>query len=298
MSARSRQHLLTVLALTLVVLAASPSAAPAGPLPTIASAPAAPESLRARFARPDQTVEYHFMLQVDSLSEGTLASAYAARVVGPLRAVADLEPLGKWKPCIYVDSRARDLQRRHLIVRLRQGRIDVKARAAAPAALLDLGECTSRKYEMDYFGTPDYSISSEIVFDRDELDVRSPAWPPGRLWDLLERNCPAMGRQLRAEVPRLGAVEIPGVAHMYGAPAVLKHPAGSRVKEAGIAVWFFPPTGRFLVELSFTGYVRDRADMDRMYADLAARLAAAGLLRKDQSSKTEQYFQAYFGASK
>jgi hypothetical protein len=259
---------------------------------------AAPVPVAERFAQPDQTVEYHFMIQADSLQEAGLAGAYGARVVAPLGTVAELGPLGKWKPCIYVDSRQRDLKQHHLIVRVRNGRIDVKARAASPAALVDLGECASRKYEMDYFGTPDYSISSEIEFDAEELDVRHPAWPISKLWDCVERNCPGLGRQLRTEVPSLGAAVIPGVAHMYGAPAVLKHPSGSRVKEASVAVWFFPPTDRFLVELSFTGYVRDRADMDRMYADLSARLAAAGLLRADQSSKTEQYFQAYFAPAK
>ncbi len=258
---------------------------------------AAPGPVAERFAQPGQTVEYHFMIRVDSLSEAGLGGAYPARVVAPLAAVAELGPLGKWKPCIYVDSRQRDLKQHHLIVRVRKGRIDVKARAASPAALLDLGECTSRKYEMDYFGMPDYSITSEIECDTEELDVRHPTWPPSKLWGCIERHCPGLGKQLRATVPALEAAEIPGVAHMYGAPAVLHHTAGSRVKEASVAVWFFPPTDRFLVELSFTGYVKDRAEMDRMYADLSARLVAAGLLRADQSSKTEQYFQAYFTAA-
>ena len=37
--------------------------------------------------------------------------------------------------------------------------------------------------------------------------------------------------------------------------------------------------------------------MDSMYTELKATLGSAGLLRADQSSKTERYFQAYYGAT-
>jgi len=65
-----------------------------------------------------------------------------------------------------------------------------------------------------------------------------------------------------------------------------EHPTGARVKEAGIAVWFFPPTDRFLVELSFTGFVKTGRHRQHVYG-AGARMKAAGLLRVDQSSKTE-----------
>lgn len=261
-------------------------------------APAAVGALGERFTRPDQTVEYHFMIQVAELSEADLESSYQASVVEPLKAVAEVGALGKCSPGIYVDSKGRGLGRHHLIVRVRDGHITVKARAASPTALLDLEGCASRKYEIDYFGTLDYSISSEVTLRAGEFEIRPPAFTPARVWDSIEEGCPGVWRQLRSAVQSSGRMEIPGVAHMYSAEARLKHPTGARVKEASVAVWFFPPTDKFLVELSFTGFVKDRADMDRMYTELGARLGAAGLLRADQSSKTQQYFAAYFGVGK
>ena len=262
--------------------------------PAIA-APAASTALGERFTQPDQTVEYHFMIQVAALSETDLETSYQASVVEPLKAVAAVGALGRCTLGGYVDSKRRGLERHHLIVRVRDGQITIKARAASPTALLDLEGCTSRKYEVDQFGTADYSISSEIRFNAGEFDVRPPALTPARVWDSIERKCPGVWKQLRSAVRSSGKMEIPGVAHMYSAEVTLKHPSAAGVKEASVAVWFFPPTDEFLVELAFTGYEKDRADMDRMYADLGAMLRAAGLLRGDQSSKTRQYFAAYFG---
>jgi hypothetical protein len=268
------------------------------PRPTAVPAIAAPATSRAlgeRFMQSDQTVEYHFMIQVSALSETDLENSYQASVVEPLKAVADVGALGKCTPGIYVDSKGRGLEKHNLIVRVRDGQITIKARAASPTALLDLEGCASRKYEIDHFGTPDYSISSEIRFRADEFDIRPPALTPARVWDSIEEKCPGVWKQLRSAVQSSGKMEIPGVAHMYSTEATLKHPTGARVKDAGVEVWFFPPTDKFLVELAFTGFVKDRADMDRMYAELGATLRAAGLLRADQSSKTRQYFAAYFG---
>ena len=229
------------------------------------------------------------------MSETDLGHSYQAAVVEPLKAIADAGALGKCTLGVYVDSRERGLEKHHLIVRVRAGQITIKARAASPTALLDLESCASRKYELDQFGTPEYSISSEVRLNAGEFDIRPPALTPARVWDSIEEKCPGVWKQLRSAVRSSGKMEIPGVAHMYSAQATLKHPTGARVKESGVAVWFLPPTDEFLVELAFTGFVKDRADMDRMYAELGARLRAAGLLRADQSSKTQQYFAAYFG---
>ena len=289
----ARRSLLLVAAALAAIAGAQPwTAAAAAPL---ATPPAAAATLAERFAQPDQTIEYHFMIQVPALSEADLARAYPASVVAPLAAIVGLGPLGKWKPGVYLDSKGRDLQQHNLIARVRRKHIDFKARAASPAALLDLAACTSGKYEMDWFGTPEYSISSEITFDRDEFDAMPPALTPQKLWAFVERKCPDVWKQVHPLVQASGDLLVPGVAHMYDAEASLKHPAGAKVKEAGVTVWFFPPTDRFLVELAFTGYVRDRADLDSMYTDIKSRLASAGLLRADQSSKTEQYFDAYMG---
>jgi hypothetical protein len=279
----------TPLPLTAASTSPVPHAAP------VAVAPAASRTLGERFTQPDQTIEYHFMIQVAALPESDLESAYQTSVVEPLRSVAEVGALGRCALAGYLDSRERSLERRNLIVRVRDGQITIKARAASPAALLDLEACTARKYEIDRFGTSDYSISSEIKFDAGAFDIRTLTLTPAAVWDSIERRCPGVWRQLRPAVLSSRKMEIPGVAHMYGAEARLKHPAGARVREAGITVWFFPPTNAFLVELAFTGYEKDRAELDMMFADLGATLKSAGLLRADQSSKTRQYFAAYFG---
>ena len=263
-------------------------------LPVIA-APAASRELAERFMLPDQTVEYHFMIRVAALAEPDLEHSFQASLVEPLKAVTDVGALGKCTRGVYVDSKGRGLRKHDLIVRVRAGHITIKARAASPSGMIDLAGCASRKYEIDQFSTPEYSISSEIGFDAGDSDIRPPALTPAAVWDSIEGRCTQVWQQLRPVVRNSGRMEIPGVAHMYSAEATLKHPTGARVKAASIAVWFFPPTDKFLVELAFTGYVRDRADMDRMYGDLGATLRAAGLLCADQSSKTEQYFTAYFG---
>jgi hypothetical protein len=268
------------------------------PMPAAARAIAAPAKSLAvgeRFAQPDQTVEYHFMIQVTALSEADLERSYQASVVKPLKAVADAGALGRCRPGAYIDSKGRDLAKHNLIVRVRDGQITIKARAASPAALLDLEGCASRKYELDQFGTPEYSISSEISLGAGGFDIARAGVTPAAVWDSIEGKCPRAWNQLRSVVRGSGKMEIPGVAHMYSAEATLRHPAGADVKEASVAVWFFPPTDRFLVELAFTGFVKDRAEMDRMYTELGAALRAAGLLSADQSSKTRQYFAAYFG---
>jgi hypothetical protein len=294
----SVRALLLAVALPAAIAGASPREAAAARAPA-APAPATAGALAARFAQPDQTLEYHFMIRVPALAEADLSRTYQAGVVEPLKGVAELGPLGNWKPDVYVDSPGRDLRKHHLIVRVRRGRIAFKERAASPSALLDLEACTSRKYEMDWFGRPEYSISTEIAFDPAEFDATPPALTTAKLWDFVERKCPGMWRQVRPLVVRASQdLQVPGVAHMYGAQASLKIPAAAKVKEASVAVWFFPPTDRFLVELSFTGFVRDRAGLDSMYTELKGRLQATGLLQADQSSKTEQYFDAYLGPRK
>ena len=282
---------------TAVSPAATPTSARA-PVPAavrVIAAPVASRALAERFLQPDQTVEYHFMIRVAVLSEPDLEHSFQAAVIGPLKAVADVGMLGKCAPSVYVDSQGRGLKKHDLIVRVRAGHITIKARAASPGAMVDLARCTSRKYEIDQFSTPEYSISSEIGFAAGDSDITAPALTPAAVWDSVEERCPQVWQQLRPVVRNSGRLEIPGVAHMYSAEATLKHPAGARVKEASVAVWFFPPTDKFLVELAFTGYVRDRAEMDRMYGEVGASLRAAGLLCADQSSKTQQYFTAYFG---
>lgn len=291
----------TLLTTTLVAGAcflAAPNLASAQLAPTAAPA----TSLAAAFARPDQTVEYHFMIALPGLKEADLAKVWTTAVVEPLAAVAEVGALKKPKPGIYVDSRARGLERKNLIVRVRQGQITLKARAASPDVLLDLAACSTKKYEMDWFGAPDYSISSDIKFKDDEFDVKATAWTPPKLWDFIAAKCPAASAQIAPVVASAPGIEIPGTATMYSAEAELKHPLAAELKksglEAGVSVWYFPPTDKSLVELAFTGSVKSRTQADAIHADIQAKLKQAGLLAADQSSKTQQYFAAYLGAAK
>ncbi len=267
------------------------------------SAPAFPqqkaESLAEKFARPDQTVEYHFMIEVPGLKEGDLAKTFKSSIVERLAKFAKIGELKKPKPGIYVDSRESGLEKSNLIIRVRSGQITVKARAASPEGLLDLEKASSKKYEMDYFGIPEYSISSDIKFKDEEFDVRPSAWTIETLWAFIGKKSPRLYGQIEPVIKKAGKVEIPGTASMYSVDAELMHPAASRLKgaivESGLAVWFFPPTGKYLVELAFTGLVKYRSETDKIFEDLRSGLSGAGLLKADQSSKTRQYFNAYFG---
>lgn len=247
------------------------------------------------FAQKDQTLEYHFMLDERSLTEKDLKKTLTEKILTPLLPIADVESLPKPNARFYVDSRDRLLEKQKLIVRVRDGKITVKARATAPEVLLDLEKCSEKVYEMDFFETPEYSISSDIKFTKGEFDASPGKWTVPSLLGFMEKQCPAMMAQLRPAVKDGAGIEIPGAANIYGSDVALKHPLAKKAKVAGLAVWFFPPTDKALVELAFTGYVREKASLDKLYADLGKFLKTAGLLKAEQVSKTEQYFQAYFG---
>jgi hypothetical protein len=246
------------------------------------------------FAKSDQTMEYHFMLNEGDLTEEGMEKFLAEKIFAPLKPICDIEPLAKPKNGIYVDTRERVLDKNKIILRVREGLITTRARALAPEVLLDLEKCSAKKYEVDYFYQPEYSISSDIKFKKEEFDVSPSKWSIPDLLGFMGKQCPGLLAQLRPVV-KDGADIIPGVAVMYSADVTLKHPLAGKAKGAGLAVWFFPPTNKALVELSFGGYVRDRPELDPLYAEIGKFLKDAGILKADQVSKTEQYFQAYIG---
>jgi hypothetical protein len=259
-----------------------------------------PEALAANakaenFAQKDQTLEYHFMLSDGSLTEKEMGKILAEKILTSLKPIADVEPLSKPNKRFYVDSRDRVLEKNKLIIRVRDGKITVKARATAPEVLLDLEKCHEKSYEMDFFDEPEYSISSDLKFTKEEFDASPSKWTIPDLLRFMEKQCPALTEQLRPVVKDGTGIEIPGAANIYGTDVALKHPLAKKVRNAGLAVWFFPPTNKALVELAFTGYVRDKAALDKLYGDFGKFLKEAGLLKAEQVSKTEQYFQAYFG---
>jgi hypothetical protein len=282
----------------LLVAGVCGSTARAAPVSTLAPAAAAGArsgtgDLAGHFASPEQTIEYHFMLGVVPPREDSLAQAFETGIARLLRDVAEVGPLGARQACGYVDSKRRGLWRHHLIVRVRDGQITVKARAPSPGHLVDLEYCASRKYELDRFEAPEYSISSDLRFGPDQGETRPVAGPATRVWERIARGCPDLWRQIQPVVTSAGDCGIPGVAHTYTAGATLRDPTAPRLKEASVTVWFFPPTDRTLVELAFTGYVRDRQELDRTFSHMRASLRAAGLLQADQTSKTQQYFASY-----
>lgn len=274
---------LLVLAVTTVVLV---------PAPISAQSPA--KSVREKFADPEQTIEYHFMLQVPDIQEKEAEKILQAKVIDPLKSVAEIGRLGKPRAGVYVDSRDYVLDKSYLIVRVRQGQITIKSRAAAPESLIDLEDCGAKKYEMDYFAKPNYSISSDILFKPEEFATVPPAFTVPGLWTFMEKRCPALFSQIRPYAKN-AAIEIPGVATMYSAEIKIKSPSAPKLKEGTLALWFFPPTDRTLVEFAFTGYNRDREKLDALYEEISSSVKNAGLYNPEQISKTRQYFRSYFG---
>lgn len=247
------------------------------------------------FARPDQTMEYHFMLDEGDISENNLDKFLNDKIITPLKPICDIEPIAKPKNGIYVDSRDRVLDKNKIILRVREGLITTKARSLAPESLIDLEKCSAKKYEVDYFYNPEYSISSDIKFRKEDFDVSPSRWTIQDLLSFMRKECPALLEQLKPVLKDGAGIQIPGVAIMYGADVTLKHPLAKKAKGAGLAVWFFPPTNRALVELSFGGYVSDRGELDPLYTEIGKFLKDSGLLKAEQISKTEQYFRAYIG---
>jgi hypothetical protein len=84
---------------------------------------------------------------------------------------------------------------------------------------------------------------------------------------------------------------------MWSAEFKPSSPLAAGLKESGISAWTFPGTNQTLVEVAWTGYMKDRAELDMLYFQSKEKLEKAGLLAVDQSSKTERYFQAYYGAT-
>ncbi|MBM4347287.1 MAG: hypothetical protein FJ107_04065 [Deltaproteobacteria bacterium] len=247
------------------------------------------------FAQQDQTIEYHFMIEEGNLTEKDLAKGLPAAIIEPLKPLCDVGPASKSRKGIYIDSRARILEKNNLILRVREGSITVKARGLSPAVVTDLERCSLKKYEIDYFALPEYSISSDIKFKKEEFDVSPSKMTIQGLLGFMKSKCPALFEQIWPVVKDGTGLEIPGVATMYSFDVTLKHPLARKLKEADLAVWFFPPTNRALVEPPFTGEVRDRAELDKLGAEVEAFLKNAGLLKAEQVSKTEQYFKVYFG---
>ena len=279
--------LLTAVALALGLAALPAHAADAGQ---------ANQSLARKFASPDQTIEYHFMLKAPAFSDAGINETLAG-VLDSLKLIGEAEKLKGPREGAYLDTKDRVLDKAHLIVRLRSGLFTVKARSTDLASLTDLQPCTRTKYEQDFFDEVGYSISSEVVFKKEEWLEDPTKASVKDVMAFLQAKCPALGSQLEPILKPLQSLVAPGVTRMYSAEFKLNHPLAARLKEANVAAWLFPGSPHTLVEVAWTGLVSDKAALDRMYYEVRDKLANAGLLASDQSSKTEQYFKAFFGAT-
>jgi hypothetical protein len=253
-------------------------------------------TLAEKFAKPDQTLEYHFTLKAPAFTEKDMDQALAPAMAA-LKAIGAVGTFEKAKSGAYLDTRDRLLDKAHLIVRLRKGLFTVKARANALEELVDIENCGKPKYEQDYFGEIGYSISAEIRFEKDEWLADPTKATMAQSLDFLKRKCPPLHKQLEVLLKPLGSLSAPGVVKMWSADFKPDHPLAAGLKESGISAWSFTGTDQTLLEVAWTGYMKDRAALDMLYHDVKAKLEKANLLAVDQSSKTERYFQAYYGAT-
>ena len=261
-----------------------------------AQAQTAPSGLAEKFNKSDQTLEYHFTLKAPAFTDKDVD-----QVLPPwleqLKIIGEVGKLEKPKEGSYLDTRDRLLDRAHLIVRERKGLFTIKARANSLEELVDLENCFKPKYEQDYFEEIGYSISAEIRFEKEEWIADPTKATMGQSLEFLQKKCPPLYKQLEVILKPLSDLTAPGTAKMWSVEFKPNHPLAGNLKESGISAWSFPGTGQTLVEVAWTGYMKDRAELDMLYFQVKEKLEKAGLLAVDQSSKTERYFQAYYGAT-
>lgn len=163
---------------------------------------------------------------------------------------------------------------------------------------MDLQACTGQKikYEKDFFEEPGFSISSEYSFKKEDWLADPTKATVRQTMDFMQEKCPALLQQLEPYLKPMEAMTAPGTARMYSADIKLNHPIQDSLKDSGFAMWIFPDAKNSLGEIAWAGRVKDKPMLDQSYKDMREKLVKADLLASDQSSKTEQYFFAYFGA--
>lgn len=250
------------------------------------------------FSSAEETLEYHFMLNLPLVTEANRALVFAA-LAEKLKPIVQIGELGGPKAGAYIDTRDRVLGKARLILRLRPGQMTVKARSTSLNELLDLQPCTGQKvkYEKDFFEEPGFSITSEYRFKKDEWLADPTRATVKQTMSLMQDKCPDLLKQLEPLLRPIESISAPGTALMYSADIQLDHPLQSRFKESGFSLWLFPDTTQGLAEIAWRGRVKDKVALEQLYLEVRGKLAQAGVLAKDQSSKTEQYFQAYFSVS-
>lgn len=291
---RTRFEDFRVAALLPLVLGLLPSCLAAAEAPLSATA----QKLLKDFSSAEETLEYHFMLNVPAVNEANRAEVVAA-LVEKLKPIVQIGELTGPKTGAYIDTRDRVLDKAHLILRLRPGLFTVKARSTSLNELIDLQACTGQKvkYERDFFEEPGYSISSEYKFKKEEWIADPTKATVQQTMAFMQDKCPSLLKQLEPFLQPMQSLAAPGTAQMYSAEIKLDHPLNATFKESGFSLWMFPGSAYTLGEIAWTGKVKDKSALDQLYQETREKLMSAGLLAQDQSSKTEQYFYAYFGVS-
>lgn len=240
-------------------------------------------------------LEYHFMLNDTLRIDESSFSQQAGRLLEQLAPMFVIDPKPKKGSSIYVDTKDRKLKKENLILRVRDGRITLKARGPSAASVMDLAKCDSKKYEIDYFDIPEYSISSDIKFKKEEFETRVPGMTAEKLFAFIGQRCAPVADALKSAAADPGVV-FPGVTSQYDFKGKLRvdHPLVKKVS-VDLSVWFFPTTGRSSIELAYSGKAEDKAVLDALQQETMRFLEVKGLLNPSQGSKTEFYFTTYMG---
>lgn len=244
-------------------------------------------------------IEYHFVLNDLTHIDEQYMPIMPDQVVERLAPMFIIDPKGKHKNGMYIDTPDRKLQQKKLILRVKKGKLTVKARGATPENIMDLPKCerkkSSKKYELDYFGKPGYSISSSIRFTPEELDIANNKITPSTVASFLEGACAPLYAVVR-DVLADPAVVIPGTSNQYKFKVKLGQDnplAANEDFEVDLAIWFFPTTVRTVFELSFTGPASERAELEKLQEKTFAFLKERGMLSENQISKTQTFFNVF-----
>jgi len=244
-------------------------------------------------------IEYHFVLNDITHIDEQYMPMMPDQVIEKLAPMFVVDPKGKMKNGMYIDTPDRKLQQKKLILRVKKGKLTVKARGATPEGILDLPKCdrekSSKKYELDYFGKPGYSISSSIRFTPEELDISNNKITPAKVAAFLENACAPLYEKVK-DVLADPAVVIPGTSNQYKFKVKLgQHSplADNEDFELDLAIWYFPTTTRTVFELSFTGPASERAQLEKLQEQTFAFLKERGMLSENQISKTQTFFNVY-----
>ena len=255
--------------------------------------------LENHFSAVQKTLEYHVMVNVQETLGNDPQQVFFS-MKASLAPIVKLEQLSAPKAVAYLDSEARVLGKANLVLRIRPGQLTVKVRAASLNNLIDLQPCNTRKnkYERDYFGEPGYSISAEHRFGKEEWLPEPTKATARETMAFMTKHCTELAKQLSPFLKPMGTLAAPGTAQMYDAHASFTEQPPVKLNDPEFTLWAFPGTPAILAEISWKGDEKDKIALEQHYLRLMARLSAAGLLAKDQSPKTEQYFTAYFGTKK